>query len=160
MTPSQADLLFALPVVRPAPVKRPSLKRTKKLFELPVFMVEDLEQRCVDERRKMGRRVTQTEIVERALTIYLQKSQKVQPEAEPACQQAFSKFEQQGHAITDIPKPVPPSRVGRVLIGGHFAPEVQTALKIIAAEERTSMQALIEEAINAVFESRNREQSA
>ena len=29
-------------------------------------------------------------------------------------------------------KGVPPSRVGRVLIGGHFAPEVQTALKIVA----------------------------
>src|SRR5271156_744170 len=38
-------------------------------------------------------------------------------------------------------KAVPPSRTGRVLIGGHFAPEVQTALKVIAAEERTTMQA-------------------
>jgi hypothetical protein len=38
-----------------------------------------------------------------------------------------------------------------VLIGGHFAPEVQTALKVIAAEERTTMQALLAEAINTVF---------
>lgn len=46
-------------------------KRTKKLFELPEAMIADLEQRCVDERRKLGRRVTQTEIVERALGAYL-----------------------------------------------------------------------------------------
>ncbi len=46
-------------------------KRTKKLFELPEAMMTDLEQRCVDERRQLGHRVTQTEIVERALGIYL-----------------------------------------------------------------------------------------
>jgi hypothetical protein len=46
-------------------------KRTKKLFELPEAMIADLEQRCVDERRQLGRRVTQTEIVERALGTYL-----------------------------------------------------------------------------------------
>ena len=55
---------------------------------------------------------------------------------------------------------VPPSRVGRVLIGGHFAPEVQTALKIVAAEERTSVQALIAEGINAVFARRHKAQIA
>ncbi|MBL0352135.1 MAG: ribbon-helix-helix domain-containing protein [Candidatus Dechloromonas phosphoritropha] len=57
-------------------------------------------------------------------------------------------------------KPVPPSRVGRVLIGGHFAPEVQTALKIVAAEERTSIQALLGEGINAVFARRHKAQIA
>lgn len=46
-------------------------KRTKKLFELPESMIADLEQRCVDERRQLGRRVTQTEIIERALGAYL-----------------------------------------------------------------------------------------
>ena len=45
------------------------------------------------------------------------------------------------HAV----KTVPPSRAGRVLIGGHFAPEVQTELKVLAAQERTSVQALIAE---------------
>ncbi len=54
----------------------------------------------------------------------------------------------------------PPSRIGRVLIGGHFAPEVQTALKIMAAEERTSVQALLAEGINAVFARRHRAQIA
>jgi hypothetical protein len=38
-----------------------------------------------------------------------------------------------------------------VLIAGHFAPEVQTALKIAAAEQRTTVQALLAEGINAVF---------
>lgn len=55
---------------------------------------------------------------------------------------------------------VPPSRVGRVLIGGHFAPEVQIALKILAAEERTSIQALLTEGINAVFARRHKPQIA
>jgi len=47
-----------------------------------------------------------------------------------------------------------------VLIGGHFAPEVQTALKIVAAEERTSVQSLIAEGINAVFARRHKAQIA
>jgi hypothetical protein len=57
-------------------------------------------------------------------------------------------------------KPVPPSRAGRVLIGGHFAPEVQTELKVLAAQERTSVQALIAEGINAVFARRHKPQIA
>jgi hypothetical protein len=46
------------------------------------------------------------------------------------------------------------------MIGGHFAPEVQTALKIVAAEERTSMQALLAEGINAVLARRHKAQIA
>lgn len=57
-------------------------------------------------------------------------------------------------------KPVPPSRVGRVLVGGHFAPEVQMELKVLAAQERTSVQALIAEGINAVFARRHKPQIA
>lgn len=63
-------------------------------------------------------------------------------------------------AKTHGAKTVPSSRVGRVLIGGHFAPEVQTALKIVAAEERTSVQSLIAEGINAVFARRHKAQIA
>lgn len=55
---------------------------------------------------------------------------------------------------------LPPSRVGRVLIGGHFSPEVQTELKVLAAQERTSVQALIAEGINAVFARRHKAQIA
>jgi hypothetical protein len=53
-----------------------------------------------------------------------------------------------------------PSRIGRVLIGGHFAPEVQTALKIVAAEERTTVQALLAEAIDIVLAKRGKPQIA
>lgn len=55
---------------------------------------------------------------------------------------------------------VAPSREGRVLVGGHFAPEVQTALKILAAKERSSIQALLAEGINAVFARRHEPQIA
>ena len=54
----------------------------------------------------------------------------------------------------------PPSRLGRVLVGGHFAPEVQTALKVIAAEERTTVQALLAEGINTVFAKRHKPEIA
>jgi hypothetical protein len=57
-------------------------------------------------------------------------------------------------------KSIPASRSGRVLIGGHFAPKVQTALKIIAAEERTTVQALLAEAINTVFAKRHKPEIA
>jgi hypothetical protein len=53
-----------------------------------------------------------------------------------------------------------PSRAGRVLIGGHFAPEVQTALKIVAAEERTTVQALLAEAIDIVLAKHGKPQIA
>lgn len=66
---------------------------------------------------------------------------------------------------TPVAKPkearaVPPSRVGRVLIGGHFAPEVQMELKVLAAQERTTVQQLVAEGLNAVFASRHRPQIA
>ncbi|MFN5350619.1 MAG: hypothetical protein ACK5A0_13975 [Polaromonas sp.] len=57
--------------VKAAQIAAEPARRTKKLFELPEAMIADLEQRCVDERRQLGRRVTQTEIVERALGTYL-----------------------------------------------------------------------------------------
>lgn len=44
-----------------------------------------------------------------------------------------------------------PSRVSTKLIGGHFAPEYSTQLRIIAAEEDTTLQALLTEALNDLF---------
>ena len=44
-----------------------------------------------------------------------------------------------------------PSRVGTKLVGGHFAEDVSVALKVIAAENRTTVQKLLAEGINAVF---------
>jgi hypothetical protein len=46
---------------------------------------------------------------------------------------------------------LPPSRAGRVLIAGHFAPQVQKGLKQLALDEDSSVQALLAEAINMLF---------
>ena len=53
-------------------------------------------------------------------------------------------------------KPAPkaarkPSREKTVLIGGHFPSEVQRQLRMIAAEEGTTNQALIAEPLNLLF---------
>jgi hypothetical protein len=52
------------------------------------------------------------------------------------------------------------SRSGRVLVGGHFASEVRRALRIIAAEEGTTVQALLAEGINTVFAKRSKPEIA
>jgi len=44
-----------------------------------------------------------------------------------------------------------PSREGTVLIGGHFPPAVKQRLRILAAEENTTSQALLEEALDLLF---------
>ncbi len=49
---------------------------------------------------------------------------------------------------------VAPSRQGKTLIGGHFPPEIKRDLKIIAAKENTSIQALLDEAISALIQKR------
>jgi len=79
----------------------------------------------------------------------------VQALKQPSARAAASKAQPQ-----TTPKGVAPSRVGRVLLGGHFAPEVQVALKVIAAEERTTVQALLAEGINAVFAKRHKPEIA
>jgi hypothetical protein len=48
-------------------------------------------------------------------------------------------------------KPVQPGRQGTKLIGGHFAPEVSTQLRILAAEEGTTVQSLLGEALDDLF---------
>lgn len=55
-------------------------------------------------------------------------------------------------AALDEPAPAParvvqPGRAGLKMIGGHFPPEVSTQLRMLAAEEATTVQALLEEAI-------------
>lgn len=49
------------------------------------------------------------------------------------------------------PKATQPGRTGTKLIGGHFPPEVSTQLRIIAAEEDTTIQALLAEALDDLF---------
>ncbi len=58
------------------------------------------------------------------------------------------------------PAPRAPARVGTKLVGGHFAEEVSVALKVIAAENRTTIQDLMAEAINGVFAKYNKPQIA
>lgn len=44
-----------------------------------------------------------------------------------------------------------PVREGRKFIGGHFTPEVAKQFRLLAAEEDTTAQALLEEAIELLF---------
>lgn len=44
-----------------------------------------------------------------------------------------------------------PVREGRKFIGGHFTPEVAKQLRLIAAEEDTTTQALLEDALELLF---------
>ncbi|MBO1076929.1 ribbon-helix-helix domain-containing protein [Roseomonas marmotae] len=44
-----------------------------------------------------------------------------------------------------------PSRDGRRFMGGHFSPEVLKQMKLLAVEEDTTTQALLEEALNLLF---------
>lgn len=81
------------------------------------------------------------------------------PEPAPVARATETKSQPAEGAATPT-KRVAPSREGRVLVGGHFAPEVQTALKIIAAQERSSVQALLAEGINAVLARRHQPQIA
>lgn len=49
-----------------------------------------------------------------------------------------------------------PSRRGAKHIGGYFAPEVSKQLRTIALEEDTSVQALLAEALDMLFQSRRK----
>ena len=53
-------------------------------------------------------------------------------------------------------KPASSGRQGTKLIGGHFAPEVSTQLRIIAAEEGTTVQNLLAEALDDLFVKKGR----
>ena len=61
------------------------------------------------------------------------------------------------------PQPRPaarPSRAGMVLVAGHFPAEVQTQLKIMAAEERSTVQVLLGEALDLLFAKHRKPQIA
>jgi hypothetical protein len=49
-----------------------------------------------------------------------------------------------------------PSRQGKRLIAGHFDPKVAKQLRLLAAEEDTSIQALLEEALDLLFVKKGR----
>lgn len=54
------------------------------------------------------------------------------------------------------PKPAAGNRQGTKLIGGHFPPEVSTQLRILAAEEGTTVQRLLGEALDDLFVKKGR----
>ena len=61
--------------------------------------------------------------------------------------------------IGTTPKPtstVPPSRQGKKMISGHFDKDVHRQLKMLALEKDTSIQDLLSEALNALFERNNK----
>ena len=61
--------------------------------------------------------------------------------------------------VHSTPKPtatVPPSRQGKKMISGHFDKDVHRQLKILAIERDTSIQHLLSEALNALFERNNK----
>ena len=60
----------------------------------------------------------------------------------------------------ETPKGPSRAREGRVLVAGHFSPQVQIALKVIAAEERTTVQALLAEGINTILAKRGKPEIA
>ena len=51
---------------------------------------------------------------------------------------------------------VPPSRQGKKMISGHFNKDVHRQLKMLAIERDTSIQNLLSEALNALFERNNK----
>lgn len=58
--------------------------------------------------------------------------------------------------VTQKPKTQRPSRLGTKLVAGHFDPKVARQLRIIAAEEDTTVQALLEEALDLLFVKKGR----
>ena len=64
-----------------------------------------------------------------------------------------------GVTAETTPKPnpmVPPSRQGKKMISGHFDKDVHRQLKMLALEKDTSIQDLLGEALNALFERNNK----
>jgi hypothetical protein len=49
-----------------------------------------------------------------------------------------------------------PSRDGRRFLGGHFEPKVVRQVKMLAAENDTTVQALLEEALDLLFVKKGR----
>lgn len=49
-----------------------------------------------------------------------------------------------------------PSRDGRRFLGGHFDPKVVRQMKMLAAEDDTTVQALLEEALDLLFVKKGR----
>lgn len=71
----------------------------------------------------------------------------------PATGPAFSQMRRKNGVVPPVEpgKFQRPSREGRRLIAGHFDPKVAKQIKLLAAEEDTTVQALLEEALDLLF---------
>lgn len=74
------------------------------------------------------------------------KAQLQEPQAAPASDP---------QPLSGTGRPTAPSRAGKVTVIGHFSPELRKALKRLAADETTSVQALMGEAFDLLFRARN-----
>jgi hypothetical protein len=63
-------------------------------------------------------------------------------------------------ASAPVTRTVPPSRNGRVLLAGHVPLAAATEFKMIAVSEHTTVQALLQEAMNMIFASRGKPEIA
>ncbi len=72
------------------------------------------------------------------------------PEAAPVSRPDSKHTEGQGKGK------LPPSRQGKKALTGYFEPEVLKQLKVMAAAEDTTIQALMTEAINDLFKKRGK----
>jgi hypothetical protein len=61
-----------------------------------------------------------------------------------------------GRAATTSAPGVPPVRVGKRQIAGFFLPEVGKQLRVMAAENTTTVQALLTEALNDLYRKHGR----
>jgi len=75
----------------------------------------------------------------------------------PAPAASVRTVETEGEGTTKFHRPV---RDGKRFIGGHFDPEVARQLRIIAAEDDTTIQALLEEAVQLLFVKKGRDSLA
>lgn len=73
------------------------------------------------------------------------------PETSPPLAAKTVRREHVASAVAESAKFHRPSREGRRLIAGHFDPRVAKQLKVLAAEEDTTVQSLLEEALNLLF---------
>ncbi|MXV73593.1 hypothetical protein F4Z99_04850 [Candidatus Poribacteria bacterium] len=67
----------------------------------------------------------------------------------------IKQIRQEAVDVQMTPKPtamVPPSRQGKKMISGHFDKDVHRQLKMLALEKETSIQNLLSQALNALFE--------
>ena len=54
--------------------------------------------------------------------------------------------------LTKVQEQKPSTKPAKRLVGGHFSPEVAKQVRIIAASQDTTIQALLTEALNDLFE--------